>query len=444
MDSPSNGPRRAATRGALALAFTLAPLLFASLAITPGTARAADPPAGLSGFDDPGERRSLPIPEPTPLAVEFHRTGHYVWAFGRFWALAVPLVFLVSGGSARLRDFAERLGRGSTYLSVTLYVVLALILLDLVGLPWRYYAGFVRLHAYGLSNQSIAKWLQDGVLSLAVDLATASALAWLPFWLIRRFPRTWWLWITAGTVPFLAFVLLITPVFIDPLFNEFGPMRDKALEQKILALADQAGVEGSRVFEVNKSVDTKAANAYVTGFMGSKRIVLWDTLLKNLDEREVLAVMAHELGHYVLNHVGRSIALSTIVVLIGLFWTDRAGRWLIGRHGGRWGVRGLSDVAAAPLLLLLIAVSSAFLTPIVMAYSRHQEHAADQFALDLTGLNHSAARAFASLQRENLGIPRPDLFCKVFRGTHPSIAARIEFCNAYRPPGLSSRPSPPE
>ena len=123
--------------------------------------------------------------------------------------------------------------------------------------------------------------------------------------------------------------MLLEPIWIDPLFNKFGPMKDKTLERSILALADRSGISGSRVFEVEKSVDTKALNAYVTGVLNTKRIVLWDTLIARLDEPEVLVVMGHEMGHYVLGHVVRSILLGSLVILAGLFFVERAGRWLI-------------------------------------------------------------------------------------------------------------------
>jgi Zn-dependent protease with chaperone function len=235
------------------------------------------------------------------------------------------------------------------------------------------------------------------------------------------------------SVPFLYVTMLVTPIWIDPLFNTFGPMKDKALERRILDLAERAGIEGSRVFEVDKSVDTKAVNAYVTGVFGTKRIVLWDTLLAKLDPPEVLAVMGHEMGHYVLGHVVRSIWLGSIVILAGLFFVDRAGRWLIARFSGRLGFDRLSDIASVPLVLLLMEVSSLFLSPVALAYSRYQEHEADRFSLELTHANHSAAMSFVKLQRENLSHPRPGLFYKVFRASHPSIGDRIDFCNAYHP-----------
>jgi STE24 endopeptidase len=132
-------------------------------------------------------------------------------------------------------------------------------------------------------------------------------------------------------VPFLFLTVFVKPIWIDPLFNKFGTMHNTELERSILALADRAGIEGSRVFEVDKSVDTKSVNAYVTGFWQTKRIVLWDTLIKKLNEPELLVVMGHEMGHYVLGHVVRSILLSSIVILVGLFMIDRLGRWLVSR-----------------------------------------------------------------------------------------------------------------
>jgi Zn-dependent protease with chaperone function len=210
-------------------------------------------------------------------------------------------------------------------------------------------------------------------------------------------------------------------------------MKNQALEHKILALAAGAGIEGSRVFEVKKSVDTKAVNAYVTGVMGTKRIVLWDTLLAKLDEKEVLHVMGHEMGHYVLGHVARSIVLSALLTLIGLFLVDWSGRRLVARYADRLGFDRLSDIASVPLLLMLLEVAALLLSPVALAYSRIQEHESDKFALDLTHNNHAGGRSFIKLQQENLSNPRPGPIFKFFRSSHPSIGERIDFCNTYHP-----------
>ena len=393
------------------------------------------------------------VPEPTPEALRFHRGNNVIWAFNRAWALLLTGGLAFSGVSARVRNLAARLAefteriripwgrreagtgptRASWFLTVGIYVVLYLAIVFAIDLPLHYYEGFVRLHAYGLSNQTLGKWLHDVVTRLGVSMVVGLALAWVPFALMAWSPKRWWLCLGLLSVPFLFATMLVEPVWIDPLFNRFGPMKDRDLERQILELAARAGIDGSHVFEVEKSVDTKAMNAYVTGFLGTKRIVLWDTLLAKLDPPEVLAVMGHEMGHYVLGHVVRSILLGSLVILAGLYFVDRAGRSLIARFPARLGFNRLADVASVPLILMLMNLSSLFLGPVVLAYSRYQEHEADQFALDLTRANRPAASAFVKFQAENLGVPRPDLFYRIFRASHPSLGERIDFCNTYRP-----------
>ncbi len=393
------------------------------------------------------------VPEPTPEALRFHRGNNAIWAFNRAWALLLTGGLAFSGLSARVRNLARRLSeflgrigsprgwkgegtgpsRAVWFLTVGIYIVLYLTIVFVIDLPLHYYEGFVRLHAFGLSNQTFGKWLHDVVTRLGVSMAVGFALAWVPFALMVWSPKRWWLYLGLLSVPFLFVTMLVEPVWIDPLLNRFGPMKNPDLERQILELAARAGIDGSHVFEVEKSVDTKAMNAYVTGFLWTKRIVLWDTLLAKLDPPEVLAVMGHEMGHYVLGHVVRSILLGSLVILAGLFFVDRAGRSLIARFSSRLGFDRLADIASVPLILMLMHLSSLFLGPVVLAYSRYQEHEADRFALDLTGANRPAASAFVKFQAENLGVPRPDLFYWVFRASHPSPGERIDFCNTYRP-----------
>ncbi|HEV3163874.1 MAG TPA: M48 family metallopeptidase, partial [Isosphaeraceae bacterium] len=302
-----------------------------------------------------------------------------------------------------------------------------------IDLPLDYYLGFVRPHAYGLSHQHLSKWLVDHVTALGVDMLMGVAVVWVPFWLIRRFPRRWWLITAVLTVPFLFFMALVKPVWFDPLFNDFGPMKDRALERRIVALAHRAGIDGSRIYEVNKSVDTDTVNAYVTGFLGTRRIVLWDTLLAKLDDREVLVVMGHEMGHYALNHVVRSLLLLSLLNLVGLYVVHRLAGWILARWPERLRLSALSDIASLPLFVLLLNAAAFVSMPLVCAYSRHQEHEADRFALEITHMNHSGAEAFVKLQRDNLSVPRPGWFYTLWRATHPSIGDRIDFCNTYHP-----------
>jgi STE24 endopeptidase len=400
-----------------------------------GHSRNGTPPVpGEPGVSDTRNATGDPVPVPAPSAeaMEYYRTGNWLWAINRLWALIVPGVLAFSGASARLRDFAQRLGRG-WFLTIGLYIIIFLAVMYVIDFPLSYYQGFVRQHAYGLSNQTLSRWLRNSIVRLAVDMGVAFALMWFPYLLLARSPRRWWLYTAMLSVPFLIVTMIVVPVFYDPLFNKFGPMKNKDLEGSILSLASRAGIEGGRIFEVNKSADTNAVNAYVTGFWSSKRIVLWDTLIRKLTEPELLVVMGHEMGHYALGHVVRSILLSSIVTFIGLFLVDRFGRWLVHRYRDRLGFDQLADIASVPLMLMLLNAAFLVLSPVALAYSRYQEHEADRYALDLTRNNHADATAHVKLLTENLGNPRPGLFYKIFRASHPSAGERIDFANSYHP-----------
>ncbi len=395
------------------------------------------PPAELAvaaGAPAPGAAPAapVPVPEPDAKALAYYRSGNWLWVVGQLFNLAVPVLVLATGLAARMRTLAARVvphWLGTVVVFAALYRVLDWLL----ARPLAFYGSYLRPHAYGLSAQTLEKWLRDSFLRLGVSTLLAVAIAVGLYFCIRRFPRRWWLAATAALVPFLLFVMLIEPLWVSPLFNDFGPMQNPELEAKILALAERAGIEGSRVFEVNKSVDTHTVNAYVTGFLASKRIVLWDTLLAKLDEPEVLFVMAHEMGHYVLHHVLQGVAFATLLAGLGLYAVQRVAPLVIRRWRERLRFERVSDVAALPLILLLLELGSFAVLPVGLAFSRHIEREADRFGLELTQDSHAAALAFVKLQQTNLSNPRPGPLFVWWRASHPSLGDRIDFANAYRP-----------
>jgi Zn-dependent protease with chaperone function len=373
------------------------------------------------------------VPAPTEKALRYYRSGNLIWLVEQLLAIALPCLLLFTGFSAQLRTFAASLARGRFYPTLLIYFVVFSILMALVELPLSYYVGYAREHAYGLSTQRLSKWIGDQLKGLGIGLIVGALVLWVPYWLLARSPTRWWLWTGALSLPFFALVLLVTPVWIAPLFNKFGAMKDKTLEADVLAVASQAGVEGARVYEVEKSVDTEKVNAYVTGVGNTKRIVLWDTLLARLTPRQIQFVVGHELGHYVLGHVVTSIFISTALTLLGLFGAHRGADLLLARFGARFGFTQLADVASLPLLMLLLSLFSLVIGPATLALSRYHEHEADRFALELTRDNHAGAAAFVALQKQNLAVPRPGWLYKWFRASHPPIGERVDFINAYRP-----------
>jgi len=409
-----------------------ASLLAAPVALAVGGP--SGPPSELAAAPSatPPGTEPVPVPEPDAKALAYYRSGNVLWWLGQAFGVAFPLVLLATGFSARMRSRAERIGRHWLFV-VAVYAVFYCALDWLAARPLGYYGGYLRPHAYGLSNQTFGKWLRDGAIDLGVSTLVGVVLAVGLYAWIKKAPRRWWLGATACLIPFLLLVFLIQPLWIAPLYNDFGPMQDAALEAKILGLAERAGIEGSRVFEVAKSVDTNAVNAYVTGFLASKRIVLWDTLLAKLEEPEVLFVMGHEMGHYVLDHVLLGIAFYALLAGLGLYAIHRLAPLAIRRWRGQMGFARLDDVASLPLLLLLLQLGSFAVMPAALGFSRWMEHEADRFGLELTQDGRAAALAFVKLQQSNLSHPRPGPLFVWWRGSHPPLGERIDFANGYRP-----------
>ncbi len=396
--------------------------------------RLSDSATAASNFTDEGgmETGIVMVPEPSPLAVQYYESGNVLWAVRWLWTLTIPVLILFTGLAARLRNVAQRIGRRPIPTAIICGVLL-LLLTFTMELPLAYYLGFVRQHAYGMSNQTLAKWLGNVGKTLVVESIAVAFVAGGLYWLIARSPRRWWLYAGLLSLPIMFFVALVLPIWVQPLFNDFQPLSDRELDAKILELASQAGIEESRVFEVNKSVDTKAVNAYVVGFGDTKRIVLWDTLMDRLSERQVLFVVAHEMGHYVLGHVWKTIAAIFSILMLAFFVIDRVAQAAVARWSHRWGFARLSDPASFPLLVLCFQACYLLFSPPVLALSRYHEREADRFALELTQWNRDGAEGFVRLQQENLSVPRRGSLFQFFRGTHPTLAERIDFCNCYRP-----------
>lgn len=413
-----------------ALSFVLvliSSLLPAHAATAPVAAPTAVTQAAATPTDAP-----VPIPVPTPEAVRYYESGNTLWIISTLWGFIVPGLIFFSGLSAKLREWSKRAGK-YWYPTLVLYFVLFTLLTSLLDLPLEYYVTFVRPHDYGLSSQLFGKWLQDELIGLMLGLVVGSLLLWIPYLLLKKSPKRWWLYTWLVSLPIIVFFAFVEPIWVEPLFNHFGAMQDKALETQILDLAHRAGIEGANVYEVNKSVDTNELNAYATGIGDTKRIVLWDTIIKQFTPDELLMVMGHEMGHYVLSHVWKGIFFASLFLLAGLYLVHRTSGWILSRFGVRTGVAELGDVASLPMLILVVGIFAFVTQPAQMAFSRHLEHEADRFGLEITHLNHACGTAFTKFVEHDLSYPTPGPLYKLWRSSHPPLGERIEFCNSYHP-----------
>ena len=374
----------------------------------------------------------VPVPEPSEKAVRFYRSGIVWWLVSEGWSWFVPALILFTGFSGWLGRQAKRIGRWevpATFVFVLLYFLIACVL----NFPLNYFRGFIRLHEYGLSNQTFTRWLEHSLKGTLVDVVVYGTAFMVLRQLIRGSPRRWWVYCSLFVGVVVFFMAFIYPIWINPLFNRFGPMQDKQLEAEIAALAQRAGIEGARIYEVDMSADTKAINAYVNGLGSTRRIVLWDTIIAKLDREELRFIMAHEMGHYVLRHVLIGCLLIALTYAVTFFLADRIGQRIISRLRNRLGFESLSDLGAITLLFLFFAVFQFLTAPLTNLDSRYREHEADRFALEMTRNNRASALAFVKLQQENLGVPRPAFLVQLWRGTHPALGERIDFANSYQP-----------
>lgn len=370
--------------------------------------------------------------EVTPEMRRHSRILYTLYFVGSVYGIGVLLLLLATGWSRRMRDLAAR-ATTRKFLMAMLYFVLFSLATAVLSFPLDLYRGFIVPHQFNLSNQNFNEWIVEKLKEFGVSLVIGAPIVALALLAIRKMPRRWWLALWLGAIPIAIFLVVIAPVFVDPIFNKFEPLRDTVLREKLLNLASRAGISGADVFQVDKSKQTKTMNAYVTGLGPTKRIVMWDTLLAKMTHGETLAVMGHEMGHYVLHHVWKGLALGFALFFGVLYVAHKVVNQGLVRWGHRWGFSQPADPAAVPWLLIVISGLSFFLTPLLSAGSRYIEHEADVFTLEMTHLNEDAARAFIKLAEDSKIEPQPPLFIEYWLYSHPPLAKRIDFALSYRP-----------
>jgi Zn-dependent protease with chaperone function len=375
---------------------SIAPLLAALALAAPVGARAdpaplvalAPPPAAASGtsgrIDPEAATRAYLDQLPADRKARsdaYFEGGYWLQLVDFLWGAAVYLVLLATGVSARMRDRAERRTR-SRALQTALYWAQLVITVAVLTAPLAIYEGYVREHAYGLSNLSFGAWLVEGLKGLAITVVLGALAITAIYAVVRRVPRTWWLWGTGIAVAFAAFAAVITPVVLVPIFNTPKRLEDPRVVRPILSLARANGIRASDVWEVDASRQSKRISANVSGFLGTERIALNDNLLARASLPEIEAVMAHEMGHYVLNHVWTGILATGLLTGIGFAAVAWSFERLRRRYGGRWGIRDIADPAGLPLAALLFSAFSLVATPFANSITRTAEYEADMYGLN--------------------------------------------------------------
>lgn len=419
------------------LASLLLLLALASLAAgataTPGSDAGGGPPELMP--DPLG-----PVPPDTPEIEAYAHGGYVLFFLGTGWSLAVLLVIVRSGFGARLQEIAERVTTRPN-LKVAVYAVLFTLVNFVTSFPLDYYSGFVRERRYGFLNQGFGAWMGDEGKALMVGIVVQAIFLPLLYLVIRRLGRAWWVPGAALTIGFVVVGQAIFPVFIAPLFNKFEPLKDQALKKEILDLAHAQGIPADEVYQVDASRQSEHNNAYVAGVLGTQRIVLYDTLLKRFAPREIRSVMGHEMGHYVLNHVWKTVAYFSVLIVFGFLFVDRLGRRVI-RARPSFGIRAFEEPASLPLILLLLSIFFLLARPMISAYSQAQESAADRFGLEVVRDPEAAASSFLKFGRYDLSEYHVHPVIEMLLFTHPSGSRRIRMAQEWAREHGKETPAP--
>ncbi len=359
--------------------------------------------------------------------------GYWLILWNFLMGAAIALFFLLSGLSARLRDFAERTTRIKAF-QVALYMIPYVLLDALLSFPLAVYTGYFREHAYGLATQTFGPWFGEQLIGLGVSLVATILVTIILYAVFRRAPRTWWLWGTGVGIVFLVIGMLLGPILIEPLFNTYRPLADPKISGPILTMAQANEIPVHQVLEVDASRQSNRVSANVSGIFGTARIALNDNLLKQCTLPEIRAVMAHEMGHYILNHAYKLILYFTVFIFLGFALLRLCFDGCVRRWGANWGIRGIADPAGFPLLGLIFAIYFFFLTPFTNTAVRVTEREADQFGINTAREADGFARValkLGSYRKLNPGALEEFVFFD-----HPSGRARIRMAMDWKAANL--------
>jgi STE24 endopeptidase len=359
---------------------------------------------------------------------------------GFFYGLFALWIVLRGKLAARYRDWAEQ-ASSNRILQAAVFAPLLILTIAALQLPAEIYEHSVS-RAYGISVEGWGAWAWDWAKALFLVMLIGSIMAWILYGVIRRSPRRWWFYFWLVSLPILLFLSFIEPFVIEPMFFQFAPLeqKDPELVAEIERVAHRAGltIPPARMFWMKASDKTPTMNAYVSGIGASKRIVVWDTTVAKETTPEIVSGVGHEMGHYVLGHVWKGLLFSAVEMLVLLYLGFLSVGWVLGRCGPGWGIRGLFDWASLPALLLLLSVFSFVADPVSNGFSRHVEHQADVYGLEVThgvipDAGQAAAASFQVEGETSLADPDPNPVNVFLFYDHPPISERIRFCVTYDP-----------
>jgi STE24 endopeptidase len=348
--------------------------------------------------------------------------GYWLILWDFLYGAAIYILLLRFRWSAAMRNLAERITR---FKPIQTFIVWGefLVVTTILGFPLTVYEDYIREHKYGLATQTFGPWLGDQFKALLLGLILGGLVVTLLFGVVRRLPRTWWIWGAVVTIVLMAFIVMISPVYLFPIFNNIKPLDDARITGPILSMAHANGIGVDKVYEVDASRQSTRMSANVSGLGKTMRITLNDNLLKRGSLQEIQSIMGHEMGHYVLHHIAKDMIFFFVVIVAAFGFLRWSVEWSLARWGERWQIRGITDTAVLPLVFLLGSSFLFVLTPIFNTHTRTNEGEADMYGLNASRQPDGFAQAAIHLGEYRKMSPTP--VEEFFFFDHPSGRNRI-------------------
>lgn len=363
------------------------------------------------------------------LSEEYSKIRNLLFFLSTPFEWLIYFLILLFGFSKAFKNWADSSTKYKL-LQKAIYLIWLSFFAFLATFPLNYIS-YSFSKTYHISTQSFPSWMKDELIDFWINYGTWLIIVPVIYWLMRKSKKRWWLYAWLLSIPFTIFMMFLQPVVIDPLYNDFYPLKNKELETKILTMADQAHIPAKHVFEVNMAEKTNSMNAYVTGIGSNARIVLWDTTLNRLNDRQILFIMAHEMCHYVEKHIYFGIAGYLLLSLIGLYLADRLMDLVIAKWGKELKIPNKRDIRSLPLFFMIISILMFAASPLTNLASRYEESRADNYAIRMTKDPAAAISSFQELTKSGLSQVNPPLLVKIFRYDHPTMLERISMLEEF-------------
>jgi len=352
----------------------------------------------------------------------------HILAINGIIVVLIYLVFMCLFGSNILKNLISLI-TVNQYLLIALYILVFIIIVDIITIPLSFYGGFVLEHIFNLSNQKFFGWVKTEIKKFLLSLVLLIIIVETMYIFLRNFPNSWWIFVTIIWIFFSIIMAKLAPILIFPMFYKSVPIENEDIKKELESLAEGTGINIQGVYKINLSKDTKKANAALAGMGSTRRVLLSDTLLDSYSLAEIKSVFAHELGHHVYRHIWKMLVIGTFTGGLGFALCH----YVLSKMLVVLGYQSIHDIAAFPVICMVLGALGFILKPIQNAISRRFEMECDRYAIEKTNDPEAFISTMDKLAEQNLADRTPNRLIELLLYSHPPISKRIEMAKKSTP-----------